>query len=225
MESSQEQQIDCLEEIGFIWTPAQETYKITALEQKHTTWLKHYEELKQFKEKYGHYKVPSEIRKFRALRAWVNNQRREELTDEQKYLLDEINFFEELGYFPWEIMIDRLLDFKNKFGHLHINSYLTDDKQLLNSVRRIRYSRDKLSAEKISMLNDLEFIWKSINPVWIKYYEELKAFKQKYSTCHISVNNKEFPSLGQWVNFHRKNKYLSDEKRRLLDEIGFFNEK
>jgi len=213
-----QEQINYLDEIGFVWNPGQELLKIYASNRKHVRWLKHYEELKQFKEQYGHWKVPTS-KKFRGLYTWVSAQKRnEKLTDKQKQLLDEIDFLEDQGYLPWKIVITRLRDFKNNYGHLHINHYLTDDKQLMNSVKRIRLTRHWLSPAKISLLNDLEFVWKSIDPLWIKYYEDLKACKKQNGTFLIPETE---TNLHRWVYKLLQSNNLSPEKLALLNKIGF----
>jgi len=188
-------------------------------------WLKFYEQLKTFREEQGHCRVPS-INK--ELNRWVNKQKKDKnLNEEKRALLEKLNFFERLN--AWNQKMDQLAEFKKQHGHLDIHQSNTQNKQLLNFVTHIRRNKHKLSEEKIEKLNDLNFIWKPSRKVdyskWLKKYEEVKEFKEKYGNFSIPKTNPRHVSLQAWLYAQRNNENLNEEQKKLLQEIGFFEDK
>jgi hypothetical protein len=59
---------------------------------------------------------------------------------------------------------------------------------------------------------------------WELRFEQLKAYRRKHGHCQVSSRSKEYPSLGNWVNYqrvlHRSGRLRAEDKRR-LDQIGF----
>ena len=217
------EQVDRLNSIGFIWKPGEEGLTLAKSTFQHANWLKHYEELRLYKNQYGHCRVPTTKKKFQKLSWWVNAQKySKSLTNEQLKLLNDIDFFEDYGVLSWEKTIKKLLDFKKLHGHLHVSQYSTNDRQLLNSVKHIKINKNQLTPEKISMLNDIGFVWKSIDPIWIENYEKLKEFKKQNRRFLALLALEENRKLHRWVNNQVKNSKLSTEKRKLLNKIGFF---
>jgi len=122
----------------------------------------------------------------------------------------------------WDIMYGKLLAFKEKCGHCDVSSRDNDNKELGNWVchQRQNYKVNKLSDNRINLLNEIGFAW-SIIEDWNISYDNLVAFKDKYGHCDVLCDNKE---LRSWVNTQRnyhKNKNLSEDRINLLNKIGF----
>src|ERR1700674_864158 len=58
---------------------------------------------------------------------------------------------------------------------------------------------------------------------WEPRFEQLKAYRRQQGHCQVSSRSKEYPSLGNWVNYqrvlHRSGRLRAEDKRR-LDQIG-----
>ncbi|KAL7449025.1 hypothetical protein ACHAWC_001131 [Mediolabrus comicus] len=90
-----QEKIDQLEEIGFVWN----------VRQGRTPWTTRFEELKQYKERYGHCNVSKEWMENQKLAAWVTKQKSQyklytsgkecNLTEEKVEKLSELGFFSE----------------------------------------------------------------------------------------------------------------------------------
>jgi hypothetical protein len=79
---------------------------------------------------------------------------------------------------------------------------------------------EQLPEHHKELLDAIGFVWSKRTLVaWMSRYEELKAFKSKHGHC--SPPTQQSP-LGAWVASQRQSQTtLPQERRRLLDEIGF----
>lgn len=87
--------------------------------------------------------------------------------------------------------------------------------------QRHRYRIGKLSKERFSRLESIDFEWSLVKETdWLKMYDTLVAFKKK----HNMVDNIPEASLGKWVPLQRSNYKdgkLTEERIALLESIGF----
>lgn len=90
-------------------------------------WLYHFDQLKQFKEKYGHTLVPRES-EFHGLGGWVVKQRMQqgltnddnesEMSQDRKDMLDSLGFVWQVRDRPgWDSRYEELVEFKKQHGH------------------------------------------------------------------------------------------------------------
>ena len=89
------------------------------------------------------------------------------------------------------------------------------------SNQRREFKKDKLSQERIQLLESIGLIWDPIEEEWQTKYQELKEYAVVNS--HASPESRH-PSLGKWVSNTRrafKKGILSKEKVELLESIGF----
>jgi len=59
---------------------------------------------------------------------------------------------------------------------------------------------------------------------WEEVYQRLVAYKKEHNHTKIPIKCKEHPQLGSWVDTQRtayKKKKMTEERKRLLDSIGF----
>ncbi len=126
----------------------------------------------------------------------------------------------------WLVRFGELKKFKKEYGHA---SPSRGDKVfgLLGvwcGKQRTKYKNEKLSQEKIDLLESIGFKWEPIESEWQNNFEKLKKFKKEYGHASPSRGDKVFGLLGVWCGKQRtkyKNEKLSQEKIDLLDSIGF----
>jgi hypothetical protein len=95
-------------------------------------------------------------------------------------------------------------------------------KTLGNWVAYQRIYKSKLSAERITKLDSIGFIWTPLQAEWEQMFDALKEYKQKYSNCNVPFRLKDNLPLSYWVQKQRNQKYrLSDDKIERLDRLGF----
>ncbi len=141
-----------LERIGFAWN-IHESY-----------WMKMYNQLVSFKEKYGHTRVPYYWHENPRLGHWVSRTRRGlyELTEEQKELLNKADFYWHLvrkDQVPWINMFQLLLEFKKDYGDTRVPTKWKRNKKLGKWVSRMRSDQDKLNPERKRLLEEINFDW------------------------------------------------------------------
>ena len=79
------------------------------------------------------------------------------------------------------------------------------------------------------MLEELKFDWnpdlsKPNDIAWMIQFDKLVLYKDKFGNTNVSQTNKEYKSLGKWVNDQRhqfKKGKMSDFRINKLREIGF----
>jgi hypothetical protein len=135
--------IKLLEDIGFIWAVT-DNY-----------WATKFEELKQFKKKYGHCNVRQGYKNNLELTRWVSVQRKNHkkgILDKGKIkLLEDIGFILEVHNTYWETNFEELKRFKNQYGHCNIPQKYKDNFKLASwvSTQRQNYKKAILDKEKI----------------------------------------------------------------------------
>jgi hypothetical protein len=143
---------ELLEAIHFPWC-VQEVY-----------WLRMYEALVDFKHETGHTHVPYHPGSQNLLAVWVYRQKknRAHLTTQQKDLLQTLDFdwhIPQKNVVPWPEMVNRLLAFKQEFGHTRVPVKWPRDPKLGRWVSRVRLEREKLPSERGAVLDAMGFDW------------------------------------------------------------------
>ena len=141
-----------LNEIRFPWN-IQEAY-----------WMKMYEALTSFKKQFGHTRVPHQWALNLQLASWVYRLKvmKSELTAQKIELLNMIAFDWNLKIktvVSWDSMYNRLLSFKQEYGHTRVPVKWPQDPKLGKWVSRMRQEKDKLYPERLALLNSLAFDW------------------------------------------------------------------
>ena len=105
------------------------------------------------------------------------------------------------------------------------NSKNVKDKSLYHWIMEQRRNRNKMSAERIELLDAAGFVWENSSMVsksvtWEKRFEEWKEYCQKYNTPHVHYSLSQ--TLYAWANMQRKERdSLSAVQIELLDNAGF----
>lgn len=211
-----QKRIDKLNSIGFDWNPFL------------NLWDKNFEKLLIFKKKYGHTFVQSRSIANSHLGQWLSKQRKlfkdNQLAQERIDKLNSIGFVWDIKRDFWQEVFEKLVAFKEKFGHLKIpkKSIFRPLAQWIIRQRMI-LKNNNLSQERIDKLNSIGFDWSPIESAWNEGFKELITFKEKYGHMILS-RNPEFSFLKHWVFNQRKlfkeNK-MTQSNIDKLNSIGF----
>jgi superfamily II DNA or RNA helicase len=217
-----EDRIKMLEDLGVVWNA------------KDADWEKGFQELKLFKELNGHFNIPqNEKLYYRARRLRLKKHL---LTREQLAKLDSIGFYQEYeiqktnNAYPERVFLKRfeeLKRFKDAFGTINIDYRNKKYSGLYHWKKDIRKNKERLTESQKERLKSIGFDVE-VNFEEQKFNQriiELKKYFEKYGTYIISEKHKDFSDLHYWVNYIRAGKrQLSEEQRKQLTDIGFFNE-
>ena len=220
-----EERIELLNKISFTW-------------ERDDTWMPQYETLLEFRKKYPD-RWPAEKEEFpkgNNLGYWCSNQRRgfkrDLLSKERLELLSKIGFrfsTKTIMTKPWLSQYETLLEFRKKYPD-HWPAQKEEFPKGNNlgnwcNSQQHRFRKNKLSQERIRLLNKIGFTW-GRDDTWMPQYETLLEFGKKYPD-RWPKTLEEFPKgnkLGFWCNTQRqllKKNQLSKERLELLSKIGF----
>jgi len=116
--------------------------------------------------------------------------------------------------------------YDSNIGHCNVPDKWGENKKLSHwvGVQRRNYSKGKMNHERITRLNEIGFVWEPIDTSWSERFSELIKFNELNGHCHVPQRFAENPKLGRWAARQRasiKRRQLSNERARLLEEIGF----
>lgn len=148
----EKEKIEKLDKVNFPWN-IHESY-----------WMRRFRELKEFKKKYGHTRVPWMWEENPQLGQWVSRTRLHdyELTPKQIEMLNEIGFdwkTVKKVIVPWITMYESLLEFKKRYGHTRVPVTWKENKKLGKWISRIRSEKHKLLPERKELLDKIDFDW------------------------------------------------------------------
>jgi len=193
-------------------------------------WHEMYGKLIKFKQENDHCNVPKTFPNDPVLSNWVTCQRlnykKHKLPSEKIKLLEDIQFKWAVHASQWRRIYDRLVKFYQKNGHSNVPAILSHDQLLANWVRvqRKAYNANKLSLEKIKLLNSVDFVWRVLDTEWKNAYDNITQFKKKHNHFRVSEVLGKDCFLDGWVSLQRRLyelKKLPLEKIQLLETIGF----
>ena len=204
-----------LDEIGFVW----DVYE--------TAWEQGFGYLKAYKEREGHCRVPAQhIEDGFRLGVWIYSQRQKKdtLPKEQRQRLDELAFVWDPLEADWERGFGYLNAYKEREGHCRVpQDHKENGFRLGQWTSNQRVKKVSLSEEQRERLDRLGFVWEPLETDWQQGFVYLNAYKEREGHCRVpSLHQENFFPLGQWVGIQRKKKdRLSEDRRKLLEEIGF----
>ena len=108
--------------------------------------------------------------------------------------------------------------YKKKNNHSSVPKNIGDDKTLPAWVQTQR--RCCKNKDRTDLLNSIGFLWNPHEGNWMKMYERLLEYKNKYKDCRIPFRYKPDPPLGLWVDRQRQQCHRQDRKD-ILNDIGF----
>ncbi len=150
--------IKCLDALDFSWG--------------RRAWKQHVHDLKVFKNKNGHCKVPFRYPLNPTLGQWVNSVRQwkkqGKLTEDKILILDALDFTWMIKMrgirVPWKQRIHDLKAFKNIHGHCNVPYEYPPKPALGHWVNNVRQQKKlgTLTEDRILRLDALGFVWKSL---------------------------------------------------------------
>ena len=209
-----------LEKIGFKW-------KANALEVKpfDEQFDKWFDQLKEFKHKFGHSHVPQRYIENPALGAWCStlrytykNQRRS--GQEMSVTLlsaQRIVHLQNLGFdfvsrnIAFDKHVDELVEFKNEFGHcnvphqyssnLSLGQWCSNLRKAYKQLQKGQKANMNLSVDRIECLENIGFKWSIVispRATFDERFNELVEFKNKFGHCNVPCKYAENMSLASW---------------------------
>ncbi|VEU40454.1 unnamed protein product [Pseudo-nitzschia multistriata] len=209
-----EDRIDLLNQIGFVWKLRNGSYK------DDEAWEDTYQRLVEYKQKHGTTQVPRNYKADPKLGNWVKHQRKHCKRKDHIDLLNQIGFVwngDQRVDEAWDIMYQRLVEYKQKHGTTCVPYIYIADPKLGNWVHEQRRSCKR--KDRIGLLNQIGFVWNGDqrgDEGWENMYQRLVEYKQKHGTTQVPRNNNADPKLGNWVQSQRRSC-----KRK--DRIGWEN--
>jgi uncharacterized protein YbgA (DUF1722 family) len=137
-------------------------------------WYMHYEQLVDFKRKYGHCMVPQKSKEDRSLGEWVNRQRTFHKNDkirlDRKRILDELGFawkdegVRDMNDKLWHQQYEKLVEFKRNYGHCMVPRRRNEEHKSLGewvNTQRRNHNKNKMRPDrKEELLGKIGFAWK-----------------------------------------------------------------
>ncbi len=210
-----EDRIRRLNGINFSWDPVSEQ------------WEDAFAALLNFFTKHGHCRVPGKFREAGVnLAGWIQKQRanRHVISTERIERLNSINFYWDPASELWEEGFAALSKFYNKKGHCRVpQNFKQGGINLGNWVGTQRLAKNRLSNEKISLLDSIGFSWDPHSEKWEKAFCALKKFYEIKGHCRTGRELFiDGINICNWVMAQRARKErLTTEQIRKLDDINF----
>ena len=212
-------------------------------------WNKYYELAKKYYEHYGILKIPTKFKTINGyefnetginLGIWLASQRaNKNLSEERRRLLSNIGIrFEDYYDLQWNKNYELAKKYYEYHGNLEIpvkfktiNGYEYNDTGVnLGKWLYTQLQNKNLSDERRNLLSSIGMSLRGDNASqWNKNYELAKKYFEYHGDLEIpvkfkTINGYEYNdtgvNLGKWLYTQRQNKNLSDERRKLLSNIG-----
>lgn len=194
------------------------------------TWEERYGELKAFKERFGHCRVPEGWEENKQFATWVAVQRtrrkRNKLLQDRIARLDSLEFVWAPFTSAWDEMFERLSAYKQTYGHINIPAKWTEDVELgmwVAMQRRLRKT-SQLSKIRLERLDKIAFVWDPLAARWEGMFSALQDYKRAHAHCDVPIPWTENPQLAYWVQVQRRIKRhgkLSEDRYTRLNQLGF----
>lgn len=203
-------------------------------------WQMRFAQLRQYRERFGHCRVPAKWKEDKPLGHWVHVQRefrkKVMLSAMRIALLESIGFQWHTRWAEpsrdkhWEAMFGGLQRFAQDHGHTEVPKRYAGEPRLAGWVsnQREAHRNGTLRADRRERLEAIGFVWKDTGrskaQLWEDRFAQLLRFRERFGHCHVPAKWKEDVPLGHWVHVQREFKkkgLLSSERIRRLEEAGF----
>ncbi len=214
-----QEKLQQLNEIGFIW------------DVRESRWDEMFRQLCTYKETHGHLNIPTSST---GLGSWVHIQRRAKrngkLSEEKTRRLDEVGFAWDFIDSGWEEKYNELVAYRDKYGNINVPASLSGLRNWI-SAQRSHKRKGEISEERVLLLDKVDFDWdppmsppprKNTDEDWLSRHKELWKYIEEHGNAKVPQN--WATGLGNWISTQRltkKNGKLSEERIRLLNDIGF----
>jgi hypothetical protein len=144
-----------------------------------------------------------------------------------KKLID-LEFVWDVPEAKWMKMYEKLVKYKEMHNNTLVSEGYSQDPDLGTWVitQRHHYVSGRISARRIVLLNDIDFVWDPHDYKWNEMFDKLVLYREKHGSAMVPCRYKDDPELAYWVLRQRrsnaeKRKSLSEERINRLDSIGF----
>ena len=210
------------------------------LEGLNERWERRFDQLREFRRRFGHCRVPAKWKEDVPFGQWVHVQRafkkKGALSAMRIALLEGIGFeWHERGdersmdaY--WDRMFAHLERFREEQGHTEVPSSYREVRGLGDWVSNQREANNQgvLRPERRERLAAIGFAWQSTRRAdherWERRFAQLLGFRARFGHCRVPNKWKEDIPFGHWVHVQRAFKgrgTLSPERIQRLNAIGF----
>jgi len=193
-------------------------------------WDERFGELRAFKERFGHCRVPEAWAENKRLATWVAVQRtrrkQKTLSPARIERLESIQFIWAPHEVAWDDMFARLLAYKRAIGDTNVPATWPKDPELGRwvSMQRRLCNTGQLSPERRKQLNEIDFLWSPLAAHWEQMFNALVGYKRDFGHCEVPMGWAENRQLAYWVftqrRVNRQGKLPADRFTR-LDRLGF----
>eukprot|EP00536_Pseudo-nitzschia_multiseries_P017552 jgi/Psemu1/328579/estExt_fgenesh1_pg.C_16240001 len=214
-ECKQKDRMDRLNKIGFVCNFTEESSK---------NWETMFRRLVAYRRKHQTTCVPTKYKADRKLALWVTRQRQHCRKQERVDLLNDIGFAwnpKRVHDEKWEVMYQRLVDYKNKHNTTCVPKKYKADRKLAPWVAHQRQCCQK--QDRVDRLNSIGFEWNPkevYDEKWEIMYQRLVDYKNKHNTTCVRQKDGADLPLINWVSTQRRTCKRKDRIDR-LNAIGF----
>lgn len=191
-----------------------------------TTWDIQFEKVKEFFNKNGHCNIPRGYNDDKSLTFWIANQRTQHrlnlLSPKRIQLLESVGFIWSAIDEAWMEKYEELKAFYKINNHTNVSKGKKGKSSLRNWIgyQRTLYRQNKLSVDKIELLNQINFVWEVKDTEWLKTFNLLKQSMKD----GLQLNEAEQKIISSWSTRQRrlhKESKLPNDKVSMLNSIGF----
>jgi len=202
-------------------------------------WERRLDQLREFRRRFGHCRVPNKWKEDIAFGHWVHTQRafkkRGRLSAMRIALLEAIGFE---WHDRWEASADE--HWERMYTELARYRQMHDDAEVPPSFREVRglgqwvlnqreaSNQGVLRPDRRDRLEAIGFAWKATrradNERWERRLAQFVEFRKRFGHCHVPNKWKEDIAFGHWVHAQRAFKSrgaLSPERIERLEAAGF----
>lgn len=204
-----------------------ESITAECLESLGASWDEWFGRLKEFFLREGHCMVPQryETNCGHRLGLWVGTQRAKmsDLPAGRKERLESIaGWVWDVREAEWEERFHELEVYKLEHGNVDVPIKWASGLGMWVSVQRRSEKNGKLSSERRARLNELDFLWDTLDIGWQDRFNELIAYRREHGDFHVP--QKDPSGLGAWLSqqkLYESMGKLPFERKLKLDSIGF----
>ncbi len=237
------ERVRALNAAGFVWAINTGVRREQTVRIFGDRWQAMLNELREFRGKFGHCRVPSGWDQNPKLANWVAVQRRtrklQRLSAERMSQLDALEFewsvpatnmvpsASDVESAAWTEMISQLKNFRTEYGHCRVPQRWAKNRRLAAWVDRTRRARreSRLAIESVEQLDDLGFDWEPTTGKWEKMFAALEEFQREHGHANVPPDYAVNPALRNWVRNQRRDRKFGRQIMRSriarLDSLGF----
>lgn len=192
-------------------------------------------ELKNYINEFGTTEISRKDKKYSALSYWKKSLRqiKDKLTEDQLSALLDLGINLDLSHdqMIFNRRLEELNQYFKKYGTLRVSENDEANKALyywivnLTRPNKIIPTENKAKLDSIGFFEEYnnQFKKRKESSNFETRFAELKAYKDKFGSFHISSKKKEYSSLLHWKKYIEKERKLTDEEKEKLESIGFYN--